>query len=81
MNLIGQKLPKISKNYNELIKSTIKDNKKQLHVKSLAQTLYVGATLPAAPSVRIAKSRQSSMHEMHEEPDTIRDNKQNVCRT
>jgi len=25
MDLIGQKLPKISKNYNEQIKSTIKD--------------------------------------------------------
>ena len=25
MNLIGQKLPKISKNNNEIIKSTIKD--------------------------------------------------------
>ena len=33
--------------------------------KTLAQTFYVGATLPAAPSVRSAKSRHFSMREMH----------------
>ncbi len=42
-------------------------------MKELAQCVYVGATLPAAPSVQIAKSRQFSMRERKDDRERERE--------